>query len=78
VLDEHVGNVFFPYPKMEGKGSIIVTRKQLHAGCFYRSDDEARGTGGMAYLPQRGCAGLLDLRVGREVFEREDVMGRET
>jgi hypothetical protein len=69
VLDEHVGKVLFADPKMEGKGAVVVAGEELHAGCFYGSDDEARRVGGVAYFPEGGSAGLLNLGVGREVFE---------
>jgi hypothetical protein len=69
MLDEHVGKVLFAYSKMESKGAVVVAGEEPHAGRFYGSDDEARRVGGVAYLPEGGGAGLLNLGVGREVFE---------
>src|SRR5207248_969391 len=55
---------------------VVVAGKELHAGGFDGCDDEAGLDGGD--LPQGGGAGLLDLEVGRKVFEGKDVVGRET
>ena len=67
VLDEHIGHVLFADFKVEGQGAVEVTWKELHAGGFNWGDDEACLSGGD--LPECGGAGLLDLRVGGEVFE---------
>ena len=58
---------------MEGEGSVVVAGEEAHAGGFDGGDDQP-GLGG-GYLPEGGGAGLLDLGVGRKVFEREDVVG---
>ncbi len=75
MLDEHVGHVLFADLEMEGEGAVVVAGEELHAGGFDGGDDEAGLAGGD--LPEGGGAGLLDLGVGREVFEGEDVVGGE-
>ena len=75
MLDEHVGEVLFADPKMEGEGPVVVAGEELHAGGFERSDDEAGLIGGD--LPEGGGALLLDLGVRGEVLEGEDVVGGE-
>ncbi len=75
VLDEHVGHVFFAGFEMEGEGLVEVAGEETHAGGFDGGDDEAGLVGGD--LPEGGGAGLLDLGVGGEVFEGEDVVGGE-
>ena len=75
MLDEHVGHVLFADSKMEGQGAVEVTWKELHAGGFDGGDDEAGLSCGD--LPEGGGAGLLDLGVWGEIFEREDVVRGE-
>ncbi len=76
MLDEHVGDVLFADPKVEGERGVVVAGEEAHAGGFDGSDDEARRVAG-ADLPEGGGAGLLNLGVGREVFEGKDVVGGE-
>jgi hypothetical protein len=76
VLDEHVGHVLFAGPEVQGEGSVVVAGEELHAGGFDGRDDEAGLRGGD--LPEGCGAGLLDLGVRGEIFEREDVVGGET
>ena len=75
MLDEHLGDVLFAALEVEGEGAVVIALEELHAGGFERGDDEP----GLAvgYFPERGGAVLLDLGVGGEVFEGEDVVGGE-
>ena len=75
VLDEHVGHVLFADAEVEGEGAVVVAGEETHAGGFDWRDDETGLAG--CDLPQGGGAGLLDLGVGRKVFEGEDVVGGE-
>ena len=75
VLDQHVWHVFFAGFEVQGEGAVVVAGKELHACGFDWRDDEA-GLG-RGYLPKSGCACLLDLGVGGEVFEGKDVVGGE-
>ena len=73
VLDQHVGQVLFAAPQVQGERGVVVAREEPHAGGFDGRDDEAwpvpRGD-----LPERGGARLLDLGVGREIFEGQHVV----
>jgi len=60
---------------VQGEGAVVVTGEELHASGFDGGDDEAGLTGG--YFPEGGGAGLLDLGVGGEIFEGEDVVRGE-
>jgi hypothetical protein len=75
MLDEHVGHVLFAEFEVEGEGAVVVAGEETHAGGFDGCYDEAGLRG--RDLPQGGGAGLLDLGVGRKVFEGEDVVGWE-
>ncbi len=77
MLDEHVGDVLFADAEMEGEAAVEVAGEELHAGGFDGGDDEARAGVVRGDLPEGGGAGLLDLGVGGEVFEGEDVVGGE-
>jgi hypothetical protein len=76
VLNEHFGDVLFPDLEVQGKCAVVVAVKEFQASSFDRCDDEASLSGGN--LPQRCGACLLNFGVGREIFERENVMGRES
>ena len=69
------GRYSSPTLEVEGEAAVEVAGEELHAGGFDGGDDEAGLAGGD--FPERGGAGLLDLGVGREVFEGEDVVGGE-
>ena len=79
VLDEHVGQVLFAGAQGEGEAGVVVAGEEAHAGGFDGRDDEAGRDGGVAGadLPEGAGAGLLDLGVGREIFEGEDVVRGE-
>ncbi len=69
VVDNGVGEVFFPGAEAEGEGVIEVAGEEAHAGGFYGRDEEAGGGAGLrrralAELPEGGGAMLLDLGVG--------------
>ena len=82
VLDEGVGEVLFASAEAEGEAVIEVAGEELHAGGFDGGDEEA-GCGAcfggwfIAELPERGGAVLLNLGVGGDVFEGEDVVAGE-
>jgi hypothetical protein len=76
VLDEHIGHVLFADPEVEGEGAVVVAGEETHAGGFdWRNDETGLSSGD---LPEGGGPGLLDLGVGRKIFEGKDVVGRET
>ena len=72
VLDEHVGQVLFAALEMQGERGIVVAREQAHAGRFNGRDHQACGAAGD--LPERCGARLLDFRVWRQVFKRENIV----
>jgi hypothetical protein len=76
MLDKHVWHVLLAYFEVEGEGSVVVAGEETHAGGFDGCDDESGLVG--SDLPEGSSAGLLDLGVGRKVFEGEDVVGRKT
>ncbi len=75
VLDEHVGHVLFAELEIESETTVEIAGEELHTGSFDGSDDEAGLIDG--YLPERCSAGLLNFGVWGEIFEGEDVVGRE-
>ena len=76
MLDEHVGDVLFADAQVQRERGVVVAAEEAHAGGLDGRDDEARRVAG-ADLPERGGAGLLNLRVRREVFERQDIVRGE-
>ena len=79
MLHQHVGQMLFAGSQMESEAVVEVAREELHAGGFHRGDDEAwccrslRG-GFLAELPECCSAVLLNLRMRRQVLERQHIM----
>ena len=75
MLDEHVGHVLFAGLEVQGEGAVVVAGEELMQAASTGAMTRRAVSGGN--LPEGGGAGLLDLGVGGEVFEGEDVVGGE-
>ena len=76
VVDQHADVDFFAALELQGQASVVAARKEPQRDRFHGNDDDGCRAGDE--LPQHGRALLLDIRMRREIFKRQDIVCRQT